>query len=312
MNRKVIIVETKFQEKIIADNYEIDEEDIVITVDNSSLKVGDHNFICDFNKVHLWIQSLLALGKIRRQVDLRCNTLISTQINGLNSLVFSSVINPVNRVLIDDGIGTPALLKEPNILFANKRFWVRFNIVRLLILLFYRIDVLSVKNRIKTIHRYDSVYPSLSDFIAVPFHVQYLRPLFSGKLEKKKYKLIVGSPMVEFGLMSLKGYEEVMNSLGCRNTIYIPHPDERVEKEFNYFRTIISPLTCEGFIKETGIPSNLISFASSVALNVREYSKVDLTILEYTPRKYSHIYTEILAKGYKDINVVPVNFHGLL
>lgn len=307
MYSEVHVIETRLQE-LIMESFVKTDDTLTFRFSKGRVYVENHSFICDFNKFFSLPISLFNLARIRRKYSFKAHRFVSTQINGLNALVFSSLISSENRVLIDDGIGTPALILDKNCLEGNRRFILRWKITNFCLRMLFGIEVLLVEERLKTVTHYFTIYPKLTAILPISFSVTKNPSILSELDYSGNYTLLLGSPMCEFGLMTREGYEGLFRGFQSENVVYVPHPNEYgVNMDLN---VCVSYNSAEEYMMNNGFPNRIVSFASSVLLNVLENSMVDVLLFEYIERDSYSTYTKLIESYGSPLTTVKVNKHG--
>lgn len=304
MYKTIAIYGTHLQKKII--NHLIDEEIIskngLLVIDGSrkQVKVNDTVIGLNFNVFSKVLTSIRNIKKLR-ELDLECETLISTHFTGINALFFSSFIKCQEKILIDDGIGTPVLLLDNKVYNRLVRFQVRFSIIRLILFLFYDTKLTTVQKATQNFTKYYSIYNFKKLFSDKPFEFRYIDGV------NKKFEILpenvgfIGSPMVDFGLVSKMKFKQLLSEIidGEGPLTYFLHPNE---KKANHFEmegiTFVRPQTSiEEYFEKNGVPETLFSFSSSATLNVAS-ANPDVKIFNINFKSFfrnkSHVYNKVL------------------
>jgi hypothetical protein len=306
MYSTVYIYETHFQKSVI--DHLIDKDEIntanilIIDAINHKLKIESEVFNFNFNKIRMLVSSLRALIELKK-MNISCETLVSTHITGLNALFFSSFIKAEKKILIDDGIGTPVLLMNHRIFKYKIKFQIRYFFIKS-ILFFLFLKLKSIKNTLKTISQYSTVYkktPTLTKHFFIVKHLNF----YLMKYEINQGEVcFIGAPLLEFKLCNQQSYEKLLKSVRNKygNFIYYLHPDEQLVLSLNIDGIKFEKLNVniESFFYEMGVPKTVIGFASSVLLNLSNSSYIQGNVnFRYIKKKvygleYDKLYYEVL------------------
>lgn len=274
MYSTIYIYETDFQKSII--NYLIErdyfnnEHYLIIDATGHEIKIGNKIFGINFNKIDKLFSSIIELKSLKRQ-KITCDTLVSTHITGVNSLFLSSFFESNQKILIDDGIGTPVLIQNQSLFKKKIRYQARFILSKILLII-RGSKLNNVASNFKTIDSYYTVYPNIPK---KPHHfsIFYIEGFYN-----RDYRIIsgktgfIGAPLLEFNLTTVKNYKNLLRKVHEEygDFTYYLHPDEKYAKSLNLpgieFKKNNEGLE-EHFYK-TGMPSNVIGFASSALINL--------------------------------------------
>lgn len=305
---KIFIFETFLQKKIvdniIAEGSYKEEDIIIINGLNHKIIIDDKTYDLNFNKIYKFRKSLFAVSRLKK-LNLDCNELYSTHFTGLNAIFFSSFIKAEKRVLIDDGIGTQVILLNDEIFKRKLKFKAKYIFLKIVLFLFYRINLLSILKIKKTIYSYHSIYSKNPQVGLSNGGFKESRINFFKKIDKH-YSIktcFIGSPMLEFNLISKDELISTLNILTAKYGVltYFLHPDEYMVNNLN-IKNVIFKKTCAGvetFFENNGLPDILVSYGSSVLLNVTHMS--DFTKCYYLPfdiygEEYDSIYYSVLEQ----------------
>lgn len=268
----IYISESGFQQKII--------EYLIANIFPSSnylwLKSKDGHFIdnenrtygVDLNHVKGIFNSVPSIFKFPK---LSCNYLIGTQFTGGNCRFFEAVIDYKELHLIDDGIGTPLILRTPKFYRTQPTSILKFNIVKLL-LFGLRVKITkSTQSIIKSINKYYSIYK----FESISIPILEISP-FSANNVKMKDDCIgyIGQPLVEYGMIEASYYKEHLEKIIKRFNKpieYYTDPSEKliVNNKIESLEIADKNEPLESFIVNNGMPTIIVSFVSSALLNLK-------------------------------------------
>lgn len=304
MYKTIAIYETQLQKRTInyfIKNNVIDKDELlIIDATGHEVKLMGQTIKLNFNKFSLTFDSLKNVKELSK-LNLKCETLLSTHFTGINSLFFSSFVKCNNKILIDDGIGTPVLLLDNNLYNRLIRFQVRFFLIKLALKLFYNIKLLTVQKSINDFQKYYSIYNLNHLFKNRLFDFKYIDGV------NKKLKLLpntigfIGSPMVKFNLVSKKRFKQFLCKIlnGEGPFTYYLHPDEK--KINSYIANGITFVKPNNFIEEyfdkNGVPEILYSFSSSSVLNIASVNpEVKILNISFSSffRNKSKVYSQVL------------------
>lgn len=271
---KIIVYETNLQKLIVDKLIETDVEpekalDSTLLIDarNNQIRIEDDVYHINVGGLRWTIKSACDLSKFPK---LRTKELIGTHFTGLNCRIFEALIDYDTLSIIDDGIGTPALLRNER--FVRTYDWLlRFVCAYILILLTRFRRIKSVKYLLNNASRYYTIYSfidkdyarCLNDVDVI--HLSFFESMHITKIQKGIAGYI-GSGANKFRKECLEYVTQRHQRL-----IYFPHPREVVDDFVSHFaEEIIRPTqTIESYFSEHGIPEYLYGDMSSVFLNLK-------------------------------------------
>lgn len=212
-----------------------------------------------------------SIGAIASFPKLSCDFLIGTHFTGVNCRFFEAVIKYKELHLIDDGIGTPLILRTPTFYRSQPTSLLKFYVVRLLSFLLRFKYIKTTRSIIQTVKKYYSIYRNDSLNIPLvginPFTTDNLM-LYGGSIG------YIGQPLVEYGIIEEKYYKEHLLSIiekFKKPILYYADPSEKLIYSYKIDLLTIAdkdePL--ESFITKNGIPEIITSFVSSALLNLK-------------------------------------------
>lgn len=304
MYKTIVIYETQLQKRIInyfIDNGEISNERLlIINAIGHQVKVNKHIIDLNFNKFSKIYTSFRNISKFKEE-NLVCETLVSTHFTGINALFFSSFIKCKNKLLIDDGIGTPVILLDNQIYKRLIRFQVRFLIIRTILYFFFNTNLLPVKKAVKEINKYYSIYNLEKLFTKTGIDYKYING-FNKEFVLMSRKIgFIGSPMVDFGLVSENKYMHLLSSIlsGEGSFTYYLHPDEKRENllEIKGISFVKPQVSIEEYFEKHGVPETLYTFSSSASINIAAANPdVKIYYIKFKSffRNKSNVYNRVL------------------
>ena len=304
MYKTIAIYETQLQKRII--NHFINKGVIkkkgllIIDAIGHKVKLMDKVIDLNFNKFSMIFSSMKNVMELRK-LNLECEILISVHFTGINALFFSSYIKCKEKILIDDGIGTPVVLLDNTLYNHLFRYQVRFLFIKLALRLLHNVKLLSVQKSTLDFSSYYSIYQFGKYFSNKTYEYKYIHGV------NKKYESIskgigfIGSPMTEFGMVSEKKYKTFLSTIVNNEGpfTYFLHPDEKntINYQIEGVSFIKSKMTVELYFEKHGVPETLYSFSSSAALNIAAANpKIKIFNIEYESffRNKNLIYRQVL------------------
>lgn len=265
----IYVSESGFQDKIIAyliANRHADKTYLWIKHSGDGFKTSEGDvFKINFNHSKGIINSLRFTGRFPK---LKCDYLIGTQFTGINCRFFAAVINYKELRLIDDGIGTPVILSNPDYYhnFINER--VKLTFVFLLTLVVYGKKLRFTKDIIQQIKHYYSVYP-LQNY----FKSQEKINLLELDYTLTKEVGFIGMPLVEYKMVKAEFFTKILTSLIAEYgaLLYYPDPNEKwiYETPIQGLRIVKKNEPLETYLHKNGLPYKMYTFTSSALLNLR-------------------------------------------
>lgn len=292
----VFVFESNFQKDIIDYLIKIKYAEstyLIIDASHNFIKLQDSTYKINLNGLINSIKSLPDL--LRWNSIIYTSELICVGIAGINSRLFEAIIKYKKLTLIDDGIGTPILLNNPKLWYLKKKF-IRCFLFDYLLLFLLKGKVLKTTSQI--IHQVSSYYtvydlPFQYDFevAKLDFFKQYKFSILKGEVG------FIGAPMEN--LSKLVSILKLIYNKYNKRLNYYPHPRENINhlREYTSLCNIIDTNgTVENFWKSNGIPETIISFSSSVLLNLKQINKGDLFIyyIHMSNDKFMEPYNKLL------------------
>ncbi|WP_431110091.1 hypothetical protein [Winogradskyella poriferorum] len=219
----------------------------------------------DLNHIKGIFKSIDAIASFPK---LSCDFLIGTHFTGVNCRFFEAFIKYKELHLIDDGIGTPVILKNPNYYWNFPREIFKMNLVRLLVFGKKTRRLKTTKRLISTIAKYYTIYPS-THFYKNEIELDFLR--FDYKLNNKVG--FIGMPLVDYGMVTQEYFSKVLISLISRyqKIYYYPDPNEKwiYNQNIEGLEMVEKNEPLETFLKTDGLPKKMYTFTSSALLNIK-------------------------------------------
>lgn len=250
------LLETQFQ----------NQSTLVIDAIGGSYNIKDKKYPISFNSIKQSISSFSNINSFPK--DLSCKILVGSVLTGSNSTFFLSTIKHEEIHLIDDGIGTPVIIKCGDILkVTNWKFRANCILLKLLFLLKGIKKPLSNVEVLKKIDHYYSIYNesnSLPSTKITPFNTNFTT--IKGTIA------FIGQAFIEYQMMKKEDYISYLQKVrGNRTLKYYPDPSEKwyenEQIEGIEFQEKGDPLEVR-FGKE-GIPEHIYTFVSSAILNLK-------------------------------------------
>ena len=268
----IYISESGFQQKII--------EHLITNIYPSKnylwLKSEEGYFIDGKNRIYNidlnHIKGIVSsISPIFKFPNLSCEYLIGTQFTGVNCRFFEAVISYKELHLIDDGIGTPLILRTPTFYRTQPTSILKFNIVKFLVVVLRLKFTKSTQSLIKSINQYYTIY----QFDSLNIPMVKINPFSSNNLiMKEEYIGYIGQPLVEYGMIEQSYYTEHLEKLIKRFNKpikYYTDPSEKliVNNTIELFEIAHKNEPLESFIVKNGMPTIIVSFVSSALLNLK-------------------------------------------
>lgn len=265
----IYISESGFQKKII--------EHLISNIYPNKkylwLEGKDGCFIDNYNNVYKvdlnHIRGIFkSIGAIASFPKLSCDFLIGTHFTGVNCRFFEAVIHYKELHLIDDGIGTPVILSNPNYYKNFPRELLKILVVRAIVLLKALKFVKNTKSLVKSICKYYTVYPKPN----------YFNNEIGLNLLQYNYELtskvgFIGMPLVDYNMVGKKYYTAVLKQLIKQHNslYYYPDPNEGwiFSQKIKGLHIVKKKEPLELFLKSNGLPKKVYTFTSSALLNLK-------------------------------------------
>ena len=221
----------------------------------------------DLNHVKGIVKSIPYVFEFPR---LSCDLLIGTQFTGVNSRFFEAIIEYKELHLIDDGIGTPLILKSPSFYKSQPTSLLKFYLVRCVLLIKLKY-LKTTKKLIKTLSKYYSIY-NLSS-IEIP--IKKIEPFSLNEVYvQNDYIGYIGQPLVEYKMIDEKEYINHLKAIikkFNKPIKYYPDPSEKIifHQNIEFVEIVDKNEPLESFIIKHGMPSIIISYVSSALLNLK-------------------------------------------
>ena len=267
----IIVFETDFQKSIIdiiINNYYKKKYVLLIDARNFSVKFEGRVYNINLNGFK---RTSSSVGDLIRFPHLYTKELLCTVFPGIGCRMFPSIISYETLVLIDDGSGTPAILK--NGIFLNTiKLKIRFLYASFILYLLKKRPLKYTKPLMKCITKYYSIYPFVKndfseftkgiDIVYIDYFKQYK---FNIILKGQAGFVSSGLPTDKNPLLS-----NIYHNYNVA-PIYYPHPHENVSKiESSLIKEMIFPkVILEQYFMSNGIPEILFGEPSTVFINLR-------------------------------------------
>ena len=294
----VFVYETNFQKNIIEyliEQHYCNKKILVIDARYDKIRILDEVWNINIGSRRNTLKSLINILKWKKNII--TDELVGVLFVGLNSRFFEMFITYKHLILIDDGIGTPVLLKNPERWWKEKSYR-RVYMFNCIILLLCGKWFKTTKQLIKRISTYYTIYNlSFNNSFAVE-KLDFLNT-YNIKINKGTVGIIGDS------LSRIKDVDK-------RNTIikqiyeffstpihYFPHPREQFINEIDktYIAEIIKPTTTvEDYFNKNQMPEIIVSYYSTVLLNLSmmKISDVKLFYIPIKKDKIGKYYYELL------------------
>jgi hypothetical protein len=303
----IYIVESGFQQKIIdhlIDQVYPNKSYLVIKKNGDGFLLGENNWqAINFNHSKGILKSISTIYKFPK---LKCERLIGTHFTGVNCRFFEAIINYDKLELIDDGIGTPVILDNPNFYFGQPFSILKFFVLRLLMLSVF-LKTKNTKNIIKNVTLYHSVY--FKDYLGLKVNYLDYFKKWSSEINRSKIGFI-GQPFVEYGFISEIVMIKLINQIISENNVilnYFPDPCEKwiYNQKIENLNVVTKDKPLELYFKENGTPETLYTFVSSALLNIKMISPSVTGYYMKVPNQdkyrkpYYLLFEKVGAKEYK-------------
>jgi hypothetical protein len=279
----VFVYETNFQkniiEHLIAHQYR-KKKILVIDARYNKIQIYDEVWNINIGSRKNTLKSIINILKWKKNII--TDELVGTLFAGFNSRFFEVVITYKRLTIIDDGIGTPVLLKNPERYWVDKKYR-RIHIFNFIILLFRGKLLKTTKQIIKRISKYYTIYnlPFNNSFIIekLDFWDTYNITINKGMVG------VIGDDMLSVekrNIMIKQAYD--FFSIPVH---YFPHPREQFINELDktYIAEIVRPTTTiEDHFNKNRIPEIIVARYSTVLLNL-SMMKINGVKLFYIPVK---------------------------
>ena len=267
----IIVFETDFQKTIIdtiISNYYEGKNVLLIDARNFSVIFEGREFNINLNGFKRTTTSII---DIIRFPHLHTKELLCTVFPGIGCRMFPSIIDYETLVLIDDGSGTPAILKNGKFL-KTIDLKIRFLYASLILIMLKGRPLKYTKSLIKCIKKYYSIYPFVKNDYSV--FTMGIDIVYIDYFKKYKFDKILKGEIgfVSSGLPVDKNRLLSKISRDCNITpIYYPHPHENVSKIENFLikEMILPEVILEQHFMSNGIPETLYGEPSTVFINLR-------------------------------------------
>lgn len=278
----IIIVETNFQKNIaekLVEQFFLNKEVLVVDARNNKIEIQGIEY-----QVHLgglrWV--LRSFGDIRELPKLKTKELIGTHFTGVNCRFFESFINYEKLSLIDDGIGTPAMLRG-GVFIRTIDWYIRLIAANMFVFFVFGRLLRTINDIIERLSNYYTVYEFINNDYTDSLkkvNIKYIK-FFDGYQKTKILEgkvCFIGSGVNPDLERCLKYVSQQHNHI-----YYFPHPRENVSPVVEkYVEKIIKPNdTIENYFKEHGAPEFIYGSLSSAILNMK-LSKLDCKMAVFT------------------------------
>jgi hypothetical protein len=235
---------------------------------------------------------------------MRCNDLIGSYITSYNGFLFPSIIQFKRLHIIDDGIGTPVIIKHPDYWNKTLKLKVKNMFINNLIKRTLKISLSYPSIILPLISSYFTIYPGsgVMDKRLIPVTIDF----FVDKIIQKT--VVIGQPVLEYQQISHGKFIKIMSGLVKEygSIIYYLHPREKisfkpVNEAIEY--VVLKDILVEDYFKKHGLPDHIFSFVSTTLLNLSvniPRTKLFYIRLEYelnTCKSITSEYYSILEKN---------------
>lgn len=264
----IIVYETDFQKTIVDTIIQNLNGDILI-VDARFYKIEINGKKYDVN-VNGFKNTILSLKDLFLFPRLKTKELICTAFTGINSRLFPALIDYDHLSLIDDGSGTPAILKNAKYPWNNK-YIIRFVFSYLVVFLLKGCFLNRTKTLIKRAQTYYSIYKFVDNNYSI--YTKSLEIEYIDYFSKYCFNNVLFGTI---GYISGGSLEEKNSNLSRiieekgKRPIYFPHPIENTENiDKNLVEKIIRPnCILEEYFMHEGIPEIIYGDPSTVFINL--------------------------------------------
>lgn len=292
----VLVYETNFQktivEKLIEEKYK-DSDSLLIDARNHQIRIYETTYNVNLGGLRWIARSITDIQKLPK---IYTKELIGTHFTGINCRFFESYIDYEVLSLIDDGIGTPAILRNEH--FVKTPGWFfRLLCANFLMLALNGRRLKTVKELISRISNYYTIYNFISNSYCasltdkVIYHLNY----YDGYKDIK----VINGLACYIGSWKNPYIEQCLKYVRKRHNkiYYFPHPGEKVS---DTIRQVVDEVvrpdsTIEDYFKKNGIPEFVYGSMSSVFLNIKLSgikSKITVFSTLDNNNTYSKIYVE--------------------
>lgn len=267
----VFVYETDFQKSVIdriVASRPRDERRLVIDARGGKIRMDGEEYAVNLNGFKPVLKSWAERKKLPRVV---AGELVCTAVTGINCRLFPAIFDYRTLSLIDDGTGTPVILKEGRYILRSLHLAARFAFAWLYVKLQYCRNLPGDRKLLSRVDKYYTIYP---------FMVEGYKDSFIGNaavcpvdyFSRVDFRVRPGVGFVSTGESPVKGSElALVKELEGAAPEYYPHPHEdlsRVDK--GLVGEIVRPEgTLESYFVREGIPGRLYGEISTVFLNLK-------------------------------------------
>lgn len=270
IEKKVIIfVQSDLQNLIaqeIAKKYETDDI-LILNIQQYKFTFANRNY---FIKLYGFVNIIKTFFVFRNNgIKFKCDLLIGNLLTNFNSFFIISTFDYSKLILIDDGIGTPVILKHPDYYSSQLKYRIKNILLKIIYPFFFKEKFKIIKDFLPDISFYFTIYDFNNDIPSKKIKIfnESTKILYG-------HKCFIGQPMIEFALISKEKYIGFLNDIIRRegNIIYYGHPSESVlqKVDINGLIYVENRLPIEKEFEENGIPEYVYSFYSSSLLNLKQ------------------------------------------
>lgn len=296
----VYVYETEFQKSIVdllLTSRPEGEERLVIDARDGKIRILDRTYLINLNGFKPTLKSFREKSRIPR---ISTDELVCTSFTGINCRLFPTLIEHRRLSIIDDGTGTPVMLKEGRYPIKPVHFKLRLLFSETFTLLRYgKFMPVDVRTILGHVSRYYTIYP----FVQNGFKDQYMpfaEIIVLDYFGDKKLKTVPGLGFISTGACPEKSRElsAVFSETGDR-PVYYPHPHEDLSSlDRDLVAGVLSPgKPLEDYFLDSGVPSVLYGEVSTVFINLKLMGCTSSMTVLYTFHKNRRAYYELLESA---------------
>lgn len=270
IEKKVIIfVQTDLQDLIaqeISKKFEADDI-LILNIKHYRFTFADKHYLI---KLYGFANILKTFFVFRNNgIKFKCDLLIGNLLTNFNSFFIISAFDYSKLILIDDGIGTPVILKHPDYYSSQLKYRIKNILLKITYPLFFKEKFKIIKDFLPDISFYFTIYDFKNDIPSEKIKI------FNASTKiLYKHKCFIGQPMIELGLISKEKYIGFLNNIiRMEGSItYYAHPSETFLQKIkiNGLIFVKNEWPIEKEFEKNGIPEYVISFFSSSLLHLKQ------------------------------------------
>lgn len=291
----IFVFETDFQKTIVDSILPKYNEANVLILDARGFKISFHGEVyrANINGIKNTICSIKDLFLFPK---LRTKELICTAFTGINCRLFPAIIKHDKLTIIDDGSGTPAILKSGEYPW-NRKYKNRFALSLIMVFLLRGKLLSRTKTLIKSAFKYYSIYSFVDkDFSEYTKHLNIIQLDYFSKYRFDK--ILYGTiGYVSNGVSDNKNelMGQIVEKTGHK-PVYYPHPHEETANlnQANIKEIIRPNCILEQYFMNDGIPEMLFGDPSTVFINIilAGYPAKNVTVF-YSDHQFNNAYYDI-------------------